>query len=107
MMNSEQLTGLIRTLLAAGGPIAGLMALYGLPPDKVTAWVSLAAIVLPPIAAGIWSFVAKRTDAQLARVEAMPGVKIAVDTSAISQAPQAAKEAAADPSRPNVERMKS
>ena len=102
-MNAEQINGLIRTLLTAGGPIAGLLALYGLPADKVTAWLSIATIVLPPIFSFLWSLHEKRTDAQLARVEAMPGVKIGVDTSESSPAPQAAIDAANNPTRTKIE----
>lgn len=85
-MNNEQLTGLIRTLLAAGGPIAGLLALYGLPPDKVTAWLSLALVVLPPVVAGVWSLMSKRDASLAASASHVKGVEVVVDADHASTA---------------------
>lgn len=100
-MNSEQFSGLIRTLLAAGGPLASLLAVYGLPPDKITAWLAVALAVLPPVAAGIWSWASKRDAAQVARIEAMPGLKLLVTNT--ETAPAAAVKAAYDDNHPKVE----
>lgn len=96
-MNLDQIQSLIRTLLAAGGPIAALLVQYGMPGDKVTIWLSLALAILPPVAAGIWGVIVK-TDAQkAASVAQTPGLQV-IPTTAAGQAilekmPEAAKEA--------------
>ncbi len=101
-MNLDQIQSLIRTLLAAGGPIAALLVQYGLPADKVTIWLSLALAILPPIAAGVWGIVVKTDKAKVAAAGAMPGVSVIVDTSVASPASAGAQAAATDKAVPGV-----
>ena len=97
-MNLDQIQSLIRTLLAAGGPIAALLVQYGVPADKANIWLSLGLAILPPLAAGIWGIVTKTDKAKLVSVGAMPGVTVAVGPTASP----AAQAVAADPTVPNV-----
>ncbi len=101
-MNLDQWLGLIRTALAAGGPIAGLLTIYGLPQDKVTMWLGLALLIVPPIASGIWSWATKTDKAKVASAGAMPGVSVIVDTSVASPASAGAQAAAQDKTVPGV-----
>lgn len=97
-MNLDQLLSLLRTLLAAGGPVAGLMTIYGFPQDKTALWLGLALLIVPPIATAIWGVITKTDTAKLVSVGAMPGVTVAVGPGASA----AAQAVAADPAVPNV-----
>lgn len=92
-MNLDQVQSLIRTLLAAGGPIAALLVQYGMPSDKVSIWISLALAVVPPVVAAVWGVIAKTDAAKVAAVGAMPGVSVTVAPTASP----GAQAAAADP----------
>ena len=96
--NLDQWLSLTRTLLAAGGPISGLLVLYGLPQDKATMWLSVALIVVPPIVSAVWGLLNKTDRNKLATVNAMPGVDVTVAPSASA----GAKAAAQDPALTNV-----
>ncbi len=97
-MNLDQFLSLVRTLLAAGGPISGLLVLYGLPQDKTAMWLSIALIVIPPLASGIWGIVTKTDRAKVAAVGAMAGVTVNVT----QDASDGAQAAAQDPKVPGV-----
>jgi len=98
-MNLDQVLSLIRTLLAAGGPIAALAVMYGMPGDKVAAWTSLALAILPPVASGVWGIMARTDAAKVASAGAMPGVNVTVSPAASP----GAQAAAADPAVPGVQ----
>lgn len=98
-MNLDQFLGLVRTLLAAGGPVAGLFTIYGYPQDKVTLWLGLALAVIPPIAAGVWSMAAKTDRAKVTSASQVPGATVMVDPRKASANVMAA---AADPNLPDV-----
>jgi hypothetical protein len=97
-MNLDQIQSLIRTLLAAGGPIAALLVQYGMPQDKVSIWISIALVVLPPVVAAVWGIITKTDAAKVAAVGAMPGVSVIVAPSASA----GAQAAAADKAVPGV-----
>jgi hypothetical protein len=97
-MNLDQVQALIRTLLAAGGPIAALLIQYGMPADKVNTWISLGLAILPPVAAGAWGILARTDAAKVASAGAMPGVNVTVAPTASA----GAQAAAADPDVPGV-----
>ncbi len=100
--NLDQILGLVRTLLAAGGPVAGLMTIYGFPENKTALWLGLASIVIPPVVSGVWSWATKTDKAKVAAAGAMPGVSVIVDTSTTSPASAGAQAAAADKAVPGV-----
>jgi len=97
-VNLDQFLGLVRTLLAAGGPVAGLLTIYGFPQDKTALWLGLALAIVPPIATAVWGILAKTDAANVARVGAMPGVTVAVGPTASA----GAQSVAADPAVPGV-----
>ncbi len=97
-MNLDQILSLVRTLLAAGGPISGLLVIYGLPQDKAALWLSVGLIVIPPIISAIWGIVNKTDKAKVAAAGAMQGVTVTV----AADAPEGAKAAAQDPKVPGV-----
>jgi hypothetical protein len=94
-MNLDQFQSLIRTLLAAGGPIAGLLTLYGFPQDKTAMWLGLALAILPPIASAIWGILTKTDAAKVAAAGAMTGVQVTVAPNASPGAKAAAAAAVA------------
>lgn len=93
-MNLDQILVLVRTLLAAGGPISGLLVLYGLPQDKAAMWLSIALIIVPPFVSAVWGIINKTDKNKLAAAGLMPGVAVTV----ASNASDGAKDAANDPS---------
>jgi hypothetical protein len=105
-MNIDQILGLVRTLLAAGGPAAGILIAVGFPQDKVTLWIGIALSVIPPLVSAVWSGMVKTDKAKVAAAGAIEGVKVTVDTSENSPAPIGAQDAARDPSVPGVEPAK-
>lgn len=73
------LAGIIRILFAAGGPIGAWLLVHGLKPGDLD---TLQAFLIGgvPVLMMAWSWWSNRQGAQVARVEAMPGVKqVAVD----------------------------
>jgi hypothetical protein len=102
-MNLDQILGLVRTLLAAGGPVVGILTAYGFPQDKVALWVGIALTVISPIVSAVWSVLNKTAAAKVAAAGAIEGVTVKVDTSENSPAPIGAQEAARDPKVPGVE----
>lgn len=100
--NLDQILGLVRTLLATGGPVAGLMTIYGFPGDKTALWLGLAGIVIPFTVSAVWSWVSKTDKAKVASAGAMPGVSVIVDTSTRSPASAGAQAAANDTKVPGV-----
>lgn len=98
-MNLDQLLSLVRTLLAAGGPVAGLLTMYGMQESKVGMWLSLALIVVPPIISAVWGVLSKTDAAKVAAAGALPGVTVTV----APDAPLGARAAAADPTVPGVQ----
>lgn len=98
-LNQDQLTSLLRGLLAAGGPLAGLLINTGLQPTMVNNILAIALIVLPPIISIAWGVAAHSDEAKIAAAAAVPGVrKIAI----VADANGGAATAAADPALPTV-----
>lgn len=97
-MNLDQILGLVRTLLASGGPVAGLLTIYGYPQDKAALWLGLALAIVPPAVAAVWGILNKTDKAIVTTVGAMPGVEVKV----APNAPAGAQAAAADPTVPGV-----
>ncbi len=96
--NLDQWLALVRTLLAAGGPVSGLLVMYGMPGDKAALWLSVALIVVPPIISGVWGVISRTDKNKVAAAGAMPGVAVTV----AANASDGAKAAAQDPSVPGV-----
>jgi len=91
-MNLDQILSLVRTLLAAGGPISGLLVMYGVPNDKATMWLSLALIIVPPVVSAIWGIASKTDKAKVAAAGAMEGVTVTVAPTASPGAQAAAQD---------------
>lgn len=100
--NSAQIAGQLRTLLAAGGPLAAIvLAKTGISASDYALYLEAALAIVPPLIAAAWSWWAKRDAAIVAHVESIPGVKLVVTNPNI--APTAAVDAAEDHSRFKVE----
>lgn len=95
-MNVDQLTSIFRALLAAGGPIAGLLANAGLNDGTVNNILTVALIVIPPLISAVWGYVHSSANGKVAAAATVPGVQIHVDTSAASPAPVSVINAALD-----------
>lgn len=101
-INQQQIAGQLRTLLAAGGPIAAIvLAKTGISADDYALYLEAALAIGPPLIAAAWSWWAKRDAAVVARIEATPGVKLIVTNP--NTAPAAIVEAAEDPTRGKVD----
>lgn len=98
-MNLEQALSLIRTLLAAGGPVAGLLTIYGYPADKTALWLGLALAILPPLATALWGIFSKTDRAMVLSATNVPGVTVQVDK---AKAGQSVIDTANDPAVPKV-----
>lgn len=100
-MNQEQLMSLLRALLAAGGPVAGLLANFGMQPGTVTNVLTIALIVLPPLISAVWGYLDHTDRAKIASAASVEGVtKIKIDPYATG----GAAAAAADPALANVKK---
>jgi hypothetical protein len=97
-MNLDQILSLVRTLLAAGGPVSGLLVMYGHSQTKADLWLAVALIVIPPVVSGVWGIVTKTDKAKVAAAGAMQGVEVTVAPNASA----GAKSAAQDPDVPGV-----
>jgi len=98
-MNQQQIESLLRILLAAGGPVAGLLVNWGVPSGQVNNYLTVALLVLPPVLAGVWGLLRNTHQQTIAAAASVPGV------SNIAIAPDAkdgAAAAAADPKLTNV-----
>ncbi len=71
-MNQTQIESLLRILLAAGGPVAGLLTNYGMAPGQVNNWLTILLIVLPPLGSAIWGLYRNTDKQNVAKVAAMP-----------------------------------
>lgn len=101
-MNLEQILSLLRTLLATGGPVAGILLAYGADNNKVQLWLGLAVAVVPPIVSALWGIFSKTDRALVVSASNVPGVTVKVDQSVGSPAPQSVKDTANDPNVPKV-----
>lgn len=101
-MNTDQFTSMLRVLLAAGGPVAGLLTNAGLNAGAVTNILTVALIVLPPIVSGIWGYVVHTDRSKLAAAAAVPGV---TQINVAQFATGAASAAASDPTLPTVKKV--
>ena len=61
-MNQTQIETILRVLLAAGGPVSGLLLNAGMQPGVVNNILTIALIVGPPSISAIWG-VLRHTDA--------------------------------------------
>lgn len=98
-MNSDQLTSLLRVLLAAGGPVAGLLANAGLQAGMVNNILTIALIVLPPLSSAVWGYVVHKDANKIAAASNVPGVQ---SITIATNAPSAAASTAANPALLNV-----
>lgn len=98
-MNIEQIKQLCQTLLAAGGPVAGLLTAYGFPQDKVAMWLGLALAIVPPLAAALWGILDKTDSAIVVQAKAVPGVETVVVS---NKAPPALAKLADDDAHPHI-----
>lgn len=87
-MNLDQILSLVRTLLAAGGPISGLLVMYGMPGDKAALWLSVALIVVPPLVSAVWGVLNKTAANKVATVAAMAPADKATAMATLSLAAQ-------------------
>lgn len=77
-LNQDQILGIVRALLAAGGPVAALLVQAGYPTGAVSTWLTIALVLIPPLISAVWS-AASHTDASKALSASMlPGVKVEV-----------------------------
>ena len=101
-MNWDQAMGILRILLAAGGPVAVFWTRLGLSPDQANAFddalVTLAGVAAP-VAVGVWSWVVNRRKVRIVSVSQIPGTHVVVDA---TTAPKDVVAVAVDPLQPKV-----
>jgi hypothetical protein len=89
-MNQQQITGVVRIILAAGTPLGAFLSAKGFDPQSVQDWV-IAGI---PIVMGVWSLWANNHANQAKAAGNIEGVKVVVSQTA----PEAVQEVAKDKS---------
>lgn len=100
-MNADQVTSLLRVLLAAGGPVAGLLANAGMAAGTVNNILTIALIVLPPLISAVWGYIIHTDKSKIAAAAAVPGV---TEIKIAPLATDGAAKAAADPTLLNVKK---
>jgi hypothetical protein len=98
-MNQEIYLGPLRIIV--GGICAWLATKYGLKGLDDPASIAALTSIVVGLGMLVWSIMAHTQGAQLSRVEAMPGIKVVVDTKNTA-APDAAVVAAVDPAHTKV-----
>lgn len=98
-MNTEQIKAVLQMLLGSGGPVAALLLSYGVPADKLTLWVNLALVIVPPALAMGWAAWDRTHKNTIKAASKVPGVSEVVIESG---AKDGAAAAAADPALLNV-----
>lgn len=101
-MNSDQLTSIFRALLAAGGPIAGLLTNAGLNDGAVNNILTVALIVVPPLISAVWGYIHNSANGKVIAAATVPGVQVHVDTGPASVAPMSVIDSALDRSVKDV-----
>lgn len=80
-MNQQQLEGIIRWLLTAGGPLGSILISKGASADTLNQITAIALAVVPPLIALAWGQF-RKTDKQILTAAAtVPGASVRVDTS--------------------------
>lgn len=93
--NQQQIESILRILLAAGGPVAGLLTNWGVPAGQINNWLTLALMILPPLIAGAWGLARNTHKQTIAAAAAVPGVaEIRVDDNATDGAKAAVQDSA-------------
>ena len=101
-MNQQQIEGIIRWLLTAGGPLGSILVSKGASADTLNQITAIAIAVVPPLIALVWGQIRKSDKQLLAAASNVPGATVAVDTSFNSSASPGAIAAVADSKLPNV-----
>lgn len=97
--NQQQIESVLRILLAAGGPVAGLLANWGVPAGQVNNWLTLGLTLLPPLIAAVWGILRNTHKQTIAAAAAVPGV---AEIRVADNAKDGAQAAVEDTKLPNV-----
>jgi ABC-type antimicrobial peptide transport system permease subunit len=73
-VNQDQITSLVRALLAAGGPVAGILVASGMEPGMVNSILAVAVAVIPLAISIIWGQAQHTDHAKIAAASKVPGV---------------------------------
>jgi hypothetical protein len=88
-INQQQVAGWVKTGLAAGGPVYDIaIKKLHLTDADYQMYATLAAYILPPIIVGVWSWIANRRSAQIAKVASFTPAQQA---EALAKTPDTAK----------------
>ncbi len=85
-MNQQQIESLLRILLAAGGPVAGLLVNWGVPSGQVNNYLTLALMILPPLISAGWGHFRTTPSSLAVAADSVPGVSVTVNPLSASQA---------------------
>ncbi len=97
--NEQQIESFLRILLAAGGPVAGLLTNWGVPSGQVNNWLTLGLMILPPAIAAIWGLARNTHKQTIAAAAGVPGV---TEIRVADNASDGAKAAVQDSKLPTV-----
>ena len=99
MPNQQQIEGVIRWLLATGGPLGSILVSRGANADTLNQVTTLAIAVVPPLIALVWSLLRKTDRQTVIAASNVPGAQVQIDHVAASPALIATAQ---DQSIPNV-----
>jgi hypothetical protein len=95
MPSQDQIMGILRALLAAGGPVAALLMSYGVSEQRANLWLTLALAIIPPVVAAVWSAISNSQAKLAVAASTVPGVTVTANKDA---APTSVVAAALDKS---------
>lgn len=79
-INSQQVAGWLRTVLAAGGPLGALiLAKSGISQTDWAMYLEVILVIVPPVAVAIWSWFRNRVSTQAKLVSQVDGQQVHVD----------------------------
>jgi len=80
-MNQQQIEGIIRWLLATGGPLGSMLISKGASADTLNQITAIALAVVPPLIALVWGQIRKTDKQLLGAASKVAGAEVHVDTS--------------------------
>lgn len=79
-VNQNQVQQILQILLAAGGPVAGLLVNWGVPSGQINNYLTILMMLLPPAISAVWALITHSHAAIATAASQIPGVVVSVDS---------------------------